>query len=434
MLTSVLPTEVTHSSLDLFEKPAVQVAFEQGFEQKIGSSSSTENGVVEFSVIGDRQNFIDLESFKYEMVISVQQANGNPLRYHATDKDASDEPKLVNNICHSLFKEADVTFNTVKVSSANGMYGHKCFIETEFSHTINAKKTRLRCNGYNYEQEPGNAAHADIAGREELTRTSQRCRVIGKIPVDVFTCDKLLLPGVAVRLRLVKASDDFLIISDDNDKHYKVVIHEAYLYVRKLRVTEAVIMAIEKTLLTHPAMYKYTEMVSRSLLIGNGVRTFVDDKVFQNEPIRRMAVVMNTNAAFNDSNRYNPYHYQKFNLTEITVLVNGTPAVGTPLDTVDNKRAYISTLDALAYGPSESHGIPLDEYENHYVLVFDFTSTQEASHDFIHPELTGSTIALHMKFGANTPEPIEVFVLAEKASTIFIDSDRKVSKNALIGA
>ena len=40
MISNLLPTEATHSSLDLFEKPPLLVTFENAFTQKIGPSYS----------------------------------------------------------------------------------------------------------------------------------------------------------------------------------------------------------------------------------------------------------------------------------------------------------------------------------------------------------------------------------------------------------
>ena len=87
-------------------------------------------------------------------------------------------------------------------------------------------------------------------------------------------------------------------------------------------------------------------------------------------------------------------------------------------------------MAALAY-VENGHGIPLTNFPNHYIMVFDLTSTQEATHDFIHPELTNSSISVELKFDADLAANTEILFLGEKASTIYIDSARNVSKNAL---
>ena len=103
------------------------------------------------------------------------------------------------------------------------------------------------------------------------------------------------------------------------------------------------------------------------------------------------------------------------------------------MSTVDNKRVYFNTIGSLAY-IENGHGIPLDDYENHFVMVFDLTSTQEASHDFLHPELTNASISLELKFGSALTDNIEILLLGEKTSTIYINSDRNVSKNTLLAS
>ena len=61
-------------------------------------------------------------------------------------------------------------------------------------------------------------------------------------------------------------------------------------------------------------------------------------------------------------------------------------------------------------------------------MAFDLTSTQEASHDFIHPELTNCTISVELKFDAPLAGNIELLFMGERASTVYVRSDRKIAK------
>ena len=47
-------------------------------------------------------------------------------------------------------------------------------------------------------------------------------------------------------------------------------------------------------------------------------------------------------------------------------------------------------------------------------MVFDLTSTQEATHDFIHPELTKSLLSVELKFDAALAHNVEIFFLGKK--------------------
>ena len=90
--------------------------------------------------------------------------------------------------------------------------------------------------------------------------------------------------------------------------------------------------------------------------------------------------------AFIGTNTLNPFSYQKFGLNEIIIYRYGFATAGTPMSTTDNKRLYHNSMAALAY-VKNGHGMSLSDFPNHYLMVFDLTSTQEATHDFIHPEL-----------------------------------------------
>ena len=66
MIGNMLPTEATHSSLDLFEKPALLVTFDDSFCQKVGPVYSPNGPMREFEVAGDKNNFIDLQKIFLE--------------------------------------------------------------------------------------------------------------------------------------------------------------------------------------------------------------------------------------------------------------------------------------------------------------------------------------------------------------------------------
>ena len=167
----------------------------------------------------------------------------------------------------------------------------------------------------------------------------------------------------------------------------------------------------------------------KSVFATAGVQSWRQEDVFAKEPVRRMIVAMSINEAYLGTNRTNPFHYQKFGLNEIIVYRNGLPIAGTPISTSDNKRIYYNTLEALDFVLNTSHGISLANYDNHYIMAFDLTSTQEASHDFIHPELTNCTISLELKFDAGLGNNVELLFMGERASTVYVRSDRKITKN-----
>ena len=184
--------------------------------------------------------------------------------------------------------------------------------------------------------------------------------------------------------------------------------------------------AIETTLLKTPAPHGYTEIIPKTFLISTGVQSWSHEDKFTRELIRRFAIAMATNEAFLGAKRVNHFLFQNFNLHSITVYRNGYPVAGTPLQTEDDNKFQLNLLEALAFG-QHGHGVPKNDYSNHYLLVFDLTSTQQRSHDYRYPELTNGSISFSLRFSAQLTNSLEVFFLSERSSTIYIDSSWKVS-------
>ena len=57
------------------------------------------------------------------------------------------------------------------------------------------------------------------------------------------------------------------------NKHYKVKISEANLYVRKMTLNDDVVTGIEKALLNSPASYPYFETLIKTFLASTGLHS-----------------------------------------------------------------------------------------------------------------------------------------------------------------
>ena len=75
--------------------------------------------------------------------------------------DDEEEPKevarvtYVNNIMHSIFSNDEVYINNQQIYNSNGLYAHKSYISNKFKAAIISEYKRvLRCEGYDYEQDP----------------------------------------------------------------------------------------------------------------------------------------------------------------------------------------------------------------------------------------------------------------------------------------
>ena len=73
--------------------------------------------------------------------------------------------------------------------------------------------------------------------------------------------------------------------------------------------------------------------------------------------------------------------------------------------------------------------IPIDDFKDHFVLVFELTSTQNATENIHHLELVGEPLRLEL----NSTQPLkivtELILLVERISSVAVDKFGVVEKN-----
>ena len=69
-----------------------------------------------------------------------------------------------------------------------------------------------------------------------------------------------------------------------------------------------------------PVEYNYLETLAKTFIIPARQNQFFQENIFNNAPIRRVAIAMNTNSAFTSSFTENPFWYQQFDLRQFRIL------------------------------------------------------------------------------------------------------------------
>ena len=135
---------------------------------------------------------------------------------------------------------------------------------------------------------------------------------------------------------------------------------------------------------------------------------------------------MTTNSAFTGSFTDNPFWYQQFALSQTTRLRGGQPVVDS--DTADNCRLYVTTMKAMNF-QDDIPSTPIDDFQDHYVLVFQLTSMQDATENFHYPELVGEPLRPELNFNQPLENVFELIVLGEQMSSVTVDKFGVVGKN-----
>lgn len=426
MNTDDLPHSVSHSSLELFDKLSVLDPILWSNVQEVLCKSSPDEEYVEFFFQSDYNNFIDMQDIYLKLAVTFFDRTSDTTGSDLDEMGSSSTTSLVipvNNMMHSLFSNVELYMNGTPVYTSNGLYGHKAFISNEISHTAGMKNSLLKCQGYEFDSNPSD-------GSDRALYHGQKRNFFGKLCVDAFTCDQYLLPGVNCRLRLTRADNDFItfVLPDTKtNTQFSAVITDIRLFVRKIAVHSSSLNYIEGMLARgHTARYNYSEIMPKTYVVPNGQNEFTQEDVFNRAPIRRLVLAMNTNSAFRGSKFANPFHYQKFNLSNIKIIRGSQTIVD--MKTEDDTEPYVTTLKALKFD-DDGPGIDVSSFSDHYILAFDLTSTQEANVQMFFPEVLAAPLRLELYFSEPIFSPLEILILGERLSTITVDRHRAVEKN-----
>ena len=347
------------------------------------------------------------------------------------DEEAQEEVArvtYVNNIMHSIFSNVEVYINNQETYNSNGLYAHKSHISNNLKAAISEYKGVLHCEDYDYEQDLEDITYpppdAFFTRRMKLLSRLDGFMLYGKLGIDFFSTSELLYPNMKIRVRLIRARPNFYMISDNPNVSLGIV--DCSLYTRRIALKYDYHKKRMDMLAYAPVEYNYLETLAKTFIIPARQNQFIQQNIFNNAPIRRVAIAMNTNSAFTGSSTENPFWFQQFDLRQIRIFRVGQPIID--FDTAHNCRLYVTTMKAMNF-QDDIPSIPIDDFKDHYVLVFDLTSMQDATENCHYPELAGEPLRLELNFTQPLENVTELIVLGERMSSVAVGKFGVVGKN-----
>jgi hypothetical protein len=277
--------ECAKSELDLFSLPWTQTSIESGIYVEYHPISNITGGApIEFDVTATGDDYLDLAN-------SFLCARAKITRINGDDLDAADTVGPVNNFLHSLFSQVDVSLNGTQITSSMNTYAYRAYIETLLSYGVDAKTSQLTSALF-YKDEAGkmdkpnplaaNAAdrNSGLASRQTFSAESHEIDMIGRIHTDICFQDRYMLNEVNAKIKFIRSQDAFCLMAT-GAQQFKVVVTEASLLVRKVKISPSVYLAHAKPLENGTAKYSIRRVICKSFTIPAGYLTSVTKNCFR---------------------------------------------------------------------------------------------------------------------------------------------------------
>jgi len=190
------------------------------------------------------------------------------------------------------------------------------------------------------------ARNSGLVKLRSVAAQSREFDIMGGLHADIFFQDRYMLNEVGVKIKLIRSKNAVCVIGNG-----KVVITNASLFVRKVKIMLLVFLAHAKTMEQGTAKYPMRRVVCKSFTIPRHYLDVSHEKLFSGQLPTRLVIGLVTNKAFNGHAESNPFNFQHFNLNEIALYLDGQQQHAiTPIQPDYERGLYIRAYDSMFAG------------------------------------------------------------------------------------
>lgn len=429
--------DTASSALDLFATPETKTSALSSSTIEINPTRDPGNTQVDFCVETTKFNYLDLANTRIHVQCKVLKEDGTKL------SDDVDSVKVmpISNFFGALFSIVQISLGNHDIQY-NSNYSLTSYMENLLSYGLGCKKTIMQSSLW-IEDDTGpvdtaditEAMAADIKKRIALIAGSKTIDMIGKLNSSFMNQDRLLPPGVPLRIRLTLNDPSFLLqhtVVDQNTK-YKVVIDKCSLIAPQIEVHPSIVAAHNAYLTAgHTMKFVLNKVDTQMFSIAAGQQNArISVSINQQKPKRAFFAFV-SHEARSGSYITNPYNFKHFNLSSAVLDVDGQPRPSKPILVNFGENMYTQLFYNLAAvtgkgGSDEDNGITRDKFAKGYtILAFDLTPDQ-CEGGGVHL-IENSSITLDLTFRDALTTTIGVFCYLERDDLLEIDQQRVVHR------
>ncbi|GBM45510.1 hypothetical protein AVEN_210239-1 [Araneus ventricosus] len=235
----------TKSELELFGPEKTQLAIENSsFVEIHPVASISDSNTIEFEITGLGDAYFDLSHILLNIQAKILKADGTA--FTINDKRGS-----INYLLNTMFSECHISLNDRQISSESN-YAYKNYIQNTLFHSESSQKNFLRA-GMFYKDTAGEFDNTDVtaAGKNlglkqcyERVKGGKIFDMCGILHIDLGAQPRLLISGTTIRVRLLKAKDNFTLLATSGA--FRLQIENISLFIRKCDVSSSIVVGHEK--------------------------------------------------------------------------------------------------------------------------------------------------------------------------------------------
>ncbi len=398
-----------------------------------------------------------------------------------TEEDGSPIPddKIVgpsNLVLHTLFSECRLYLEDYVLNESNGNYGYKAFLSSLLTLDSNAKYSWLQAAGFFHDtakaiddvnSNNGFDSRRDLF-MENDSYTGAPVTFVGKILHELVSSQAGIIPGISIRLELTLQNQDFVIMTNSNDK-YKITIVNAILFCPVAQLKPDVFRTIQRHLKEKPVKIYYQKVQVTHKVIPSNSQTFVSESLFTSTQLpSRILFAFLPTSTFLGNQKVSPYNFkrkwtwvqrQRKNsaggltgwtwiqpptsfgppqptttktvfIEKVSLTLNGKSVDGFDGRATENDDTlmFMRLHNVLGFSKTRTGNnlTRTDFHHGYYFCAYDLSTSANSSMNFLVPAVRLGNLRLNLEFSKTIEEEMTILIYSEFPSLLTIDQYRRI--------
>ena len=444
------------SELELFNVPPTQTSIESGFFSKYYPVTTLDRGgPIEFKITVDSEHYVDpAHIFLYtKSRILAQDGSPIPGEIEVSGAKAFNDDAVVfpiNYFHASRYKNVEIFLNNKMINQSDNLYPYKAFFECLLSHGADSKRNQLKMglfskdtmamdNNFSDFDKPVANVNKETHNmgarwRYETSKFSRMFEMFGRIHSELFSQGKLLPGNSTIRIRLHRADPSFSLMAKSASKKYAIAIESAILYVRREKISASVLEAHQLALQKGRFKYPMRRIEMKFFTKGAGRQDISENNLLEGVLPRKVIIGLVKSEGFHGSYQSSPFNFAHFNVSQMTLRVNGQALPYDSLEMNYSKKHYLQAYFSMLmasnklFRDNDLDICPEKDFPNGYA-IYGFDLTPDLSNDCHFQLVHEGKLSLEIKLDHSSTSSITVVCYFEYDSILSIDSDGTVYYN-----
>ena len=308
----------------------------------------SQGSVVEFYIPSTNLYWLSLDK-------SWLTIRGKILKSDGTKLTSTDKVSCINALGMTMWRECDIMLQQKSMSSDIGpLYTYKCMLDL-YAYTHNDYLSRGAQTFLFYPDTPGNVdsvvitdgPNLGLVSRHEFISKTEFC-MDSPLGHDLALQNKLLPPGIEIKIKLTRNSNDFILMSSSATENYQLQLTECTLHVHGLELSPGMLTKQHEILSDHNAYYHYRKSILRSFTLPKSTKSWSMAQPFGTHIPFDILLCFIPNDNYLGKLSKNPLFLDHCNVTNITFRAEGYQPVSIKTNFAQNQ---MSSMYKALYEP-----------------------------------------------------------------------------------